>query len=77
VVISHDDLDSAVAIIGVFVVVAWRYLGLKTGQAFVCLLAGFLLAATSAAPVLHRLILAVLRALTSHSPPSTALTEGG
>jgi hypothetical protein len=37
-----------VAIIGV-VLVAWRYLELTAGQALVCLLAGFLLAATSAA----------------------------
>jgi hypothetical protein len=55
-----------VAIVGVFVLVAWRYRGLKVGQALLCLLAGFLLAATSAAPVVHRLILAVVRALTGH-----------
>jgi hypothetical protein len=55
-----------VAIVGVVVLVAWRYMGLKTWQAFLCLLAGFLLAATSAAPLLHNLILAVVRALTGH-----------
>lgn len=66
-----------VVIVGVFVLVAWRYAGLKAWPALVCLLAGFLLAATSAAPVLHRLILAVVRAITGHSSPSTALTEGG
>jgi hypothetical protein len=54
------------AIVGVFVLVAWRYMGLKAWQAFWCLLAGFLLAATSAAPVLHRLIIAVVRAITGH-----------
>ena len=40
-----------VAIVGVVVLVAWRYRGLTAGQALVCLLAGFLLAATSAAPL--------------------------
>lgn len=40
-----------VAITGVVVLVAWRYAGLTAGQAFMCLFAGFLLAATSAAPV--------------------------
>lgn len=40
-----------VAIIGVCVLVAWRYVGLTAWQAFWCLLAGFLLAATSAAPL--------------------------
>ena len=40
-----------VTIIGLVVVVAGRYRGLKAGQALVCLLAGFLLAATSATPL--------------------------
>jgi hypothetical protein len=40
-----------VAIVGVFVLVAGRYLGLTAWQALVCLLAGYLLAATSAAPL--------------------------
>ena len=41
-----------VAILGVVVLVgAWRYLGLKAEQALVCLLAGFLRSATSAAPL--------------------------
>ena len=40
-----------VAIIGVFVLVAGRYLGLTAWQALVCLRAGFLLAATRAAPL--------------------------
>ena len=38
-----------VAIIGMVVLVTRRYAGLKAWQALVCLLAGFLLSATSAA----------------------------
>jgi hypothetical protein len=40
-----------VTIVGVFVLVAWRYTGLTAWQAFWCLLAGFLPAPTSAAPL--------------------------
>jgi hypothetical protein len=40
-----------VALVGVVVLVAWRYRGLTAGQALVCLLAGFLLSATPAAPL--------------------------
>jgi Mn2+/Fe2+ NRAMP family transporter len=40
-----------VAIVGVLVLVAGRYLGLTAWQALVCLLAGFLLSATPAAPL--------------------------
>jgi hypothetical protein len=38
-----------VALVGMVVLVAWRYAGLTAWQAFVCPLAGFLLAATPAA----------------------------
>jgi hypothetical protein len=55
-----------VVIFGVLAVVAWRYMGLKAWQAIVCLLVGFLLAATSAAPPLRHLITAFVRALTGH-----------
>jgi hypothetical protein len=40
-----------VAIVGMFVLVAWPYAGLTAWRAFVCPLAGFPLAATSAAPL--------------------------
>ena len=40
-----------VAIVGMFVLVAWRYAGLTAWQALLCPLAGFLLAATPAAPL--------------------------
>jgi hypothetical protein len=55
-----------VGIAGLFAVVAWRYMGLKAWQALLCLLAGFLLAATSAAPPLRHLIAALVRAFTGH-----------
>lgn len=44
--------------------VAWRFLGLRAWQAVVCLLLGFLLAATSAAPLVHRALILIVRALT-------------
>jgi hypothetical protein len=53
-----------VVIVGVVVYVAWRYMGLRVWQAVVCLLFGFLLAATSAAPEIHNLITAFVQWLT-------------
>jgi hypothetical protein len=49
-----------VAILGAAVFVAWRYMGLRVWQAAVCLLAGFLLAATTAAPSIRSVITAVV-----------------
>ncbi|MBT2213774.1 hypothetical protein [Actinomadura sp. NEAU-AAG7] len=45
-----------VAILGAAVWVAWRYMGLRAGHIAVCLLFGFFLAATSAAPEIRRLV---------------------
>jgi hypothetical protein len=45
-----------VAIVGALVYIAWRYMGLRIWQGIVCLIFGFLLAATTAAPELHSLI---------------------
>ena len=45
-----------VAIVGVIVYIAWRYMGLRIWQVAVCLIFGFLLAATTAAPGIHNLI---------------------
>ena len=45
-----------VAILGVVVYIAWRYVGLRVWQAVACLLFGFLLAATAAAPEISKLI---------------------
>ena len=53
-----------VVIVGVIVYIAWRYLGLRVWQAVVCLVFGFLLAATSVAPEIHSLITGFVRWLT-------------
>jgi hypothetical protein len=55
-----------VLIAGTVVFVAWRFMGLRAWQAIVCLLLGFLLAATSAAPSIQRLVTGVVRWLTGH-----------
>jgi len=55
-----------VAILGVLVWVAWRFMGLRSWQAIVCLLAGFLLAATSAAPGIRHALIGIVRTITGH-----------
>jgi hypothetical protein len=50
-----------IVIIGVIVYIAWRYMGLRIWQAIVCLVFGFLLAATSAAPGIRNLITGIVR----------------
>ena len=55
-----------VAVLGVAVFVAYRYAGLRAWQAVLCLLCGFLLAATTAAPEISRLLTAVIQWLTGH-----------
>lgn len=50
-----------VVIIGAVVYLAWRYMGLRVWQAVVCLVFGFLLAATTAAPSIHNLITSVVQ----------------
>ncbi len=55
-----------VVILGALVWVAWRFMGLRTWQAIVCLLLGFLLAATSAAPSIHRMVTGIVSTLTGH-----------
>jgi hypothetical protein len=54
-----------VVILGVTVLIAWRFMGLRIWMAIVCLLFGFFLAATSAAPEIRRLVVAIVRALSS------------
>lgn len=49
-----------VAIIGIAVYVCYRYMGLRFWHLLVCLLLGFLLAATSAAPEIQMLLNAIL-----------------
>jgi hypothetical protein len=53
-----------VAVLGLGVYLAYRYMGLKVWQAVVCLLCGFLLAATTAAPGIRHLVSAILQWLT-------------
>jgi hypothetical protein len=44
--------------------VAWRFMGLRVWQLMLCLLLGFLLAATSAAPDINRVVTDVVHAIT-------------
>ena len=55
-----------VVVLGAAVWLAWRYMGLRTWQAVLCLLLGFLLAATSSAPAIRRAVTQIVRALTGH-----------
>jgi len=50
------------------VFVAWRYMGLKAWQVVLCLLFGFFLAATTAAPGITHLVTAIVQWLTSSKP---------
>jgi hypothetical protein len=45
-----------VLVIGIVVYVCYRYMGLRLWHVLVCLLLGFLLAATSAAPEIQNLL---------------------
>lgn len=53
-----------VALAGVAVYLAWRFRGLRIWQAILCLIFGFLLAATTAAPEIHNLINGLVQWLT-------------
>jgi hypothetical protein len=57
-----------VAILGAIAIVAWRYVGLRVWQAVLCLLFGFFLAATTAAPEIRQLVTAIVQWLTSAKP---------
>ena len=52
-----------VALLGAVLYLAWRYMGLRVWQAVICLVFGFLLAATTAAPEIHRLISDIARSI--------------
>jgi hypothetical protein len=45
-----------VVLVGAAIYVAWRYMGLRVWQVILCLVFGFLLAATTAGPQIHELI---------------------
>lgn len=53
-----------VVVLGLIVFIAWRFMGLRAWMAIVCLLFGFFLAATSAAPDIRRLVAAIVEAMT-------------
>lgn len=55
-----------VVILGALVWVAWRFMELRTWQVVLCLLLGFLLAATSAAPEIRHLVTGLVRLLGGH-----------
>jgi hypothetical protein len=50
-----------VAIVGLIVFIAYRYMGLRVWHALVSLIFGFLLAATSAAPQISHLLAAIVQ----------------
>lgn len=50
-----------VVILGVAVFVAYRYMGLRVWQVILCLLFGFLLAATTAAPDIRDTLAAIVQ----------------
>lgn len=49
-----------VAIVGLVVFIAYRYMGLRIWHALACLVCGFLLAATSAAPQINHVLSAIV-----------------
>lgn len=55
-----------VVVLGAVAWLAWRYMGLRTWQAVLYLLLGFLLAATTIAPQIHHILHGIVRAFTGH-----------
>jgi hypothetical protein len=55
-----------VVLVAALAFVAWRFMGLRIWQLALCLLLGFLLAATSAAPEINNLVTGIVHALTGH-----------
>ncbi|MBV9379721.1 MAG: hypothetical protein JOY82_16490 [Streptosporangiaceae bacterium] len=53
-----------VAIAGLIVYIAWRYMGLRIWHAIVSLIFGFLLAATTAAPEIHNILAGLIQWIT-------------
>lgn len=53
-----------VMLMAVAAFIAWRFMGLRVWQLILCLLLGFLLAATSAAPEINQIVIGVVHALT-------------
>jgi hypothetical protein len=55
-----------VVLVAVLAWAAWRFMGLRMWQLILCLVLGFLLAATNAAPEINNVITGIVRALTGH-----------
>ena len=55
-----------VLLVAVLAWAAWRFMGLRMWQLMLCLLLGFLLAATSAAPEINQVVTGIVHALTGH-----------
>lgn len=55
-----------VAILGAVVWLVWRYMGLRAWHVAVCLLFGFFLSATSAAPEIRRLVTVLVQSLSQN-----------
>ena len=53
-----------VVIAGAFIWIAYRYMGLRIWQAVVCVIFGFLLAATTAAPEIRNVLTGLVQWLT-------------
>jgi hypothetical protein len=73
---APDEIEPAmtvsiplVALLGVLVFVAYRYMGLRVWQLLLCLAFGFVLAATTAAPEIRAAIDALVHWLSGGSRP--------
>ncbi len=56
---------SLVLVLGAAIIVAWRYMGLRPWHAVICIVFGFYLAQTTAAPEVRHLITSIVNALSS------------
>ncbi|MEV5574454.1 hypothetical protein AB0L06_30840 [Spirillospora sp. NPDC052269] len=54
-----------VVLVGVAVWIAWRYIGLRVWHLVLCLVFGFLLASSAAAPSIDRLLTGLVRMVTT------------
>ncbi|MCP2338599.1 hypothetical protein [Actinomadura rupiterrae] len=54
-----------VVLVGAAVWVAWRYIGLRVWHLVLCLVFGFLLASSTAAPGINRLLTGLVRMITT------------
>ncbi|MFC4908414.1 hypothetical protein [Actinomadura gamaensis] len=54
-----------VVLVGAAVWVAWRYIGLRVWHLVLCLVFGFLLASSTAAPSIDRLLTGLVRMVTA------------